>query len=184
MRINQDFYARKAKELGYPARSVFKFKEIDDRYKIIKKKDSVLDLGCAPGSWLLYLSEKAKKVTGVDIQDINIELKDNISFIKKNIEEFDIGEKFNVIVSDLAPSTSGIKAVDAHKSLMFCEKAFELAQKLLVPHGNFVCKIFAGEGVDEFIKELKKKFKLVKCLTPKAVRKESKEFYIIAKDYK
>src|SRR4030043_2018528 len=117
----QDFYTILAKKEGYPARSVYKLKEINEKYKIIKKGDGVLDLGCAPGSWLLYISQKIGdkgKVVGIDTEDIKITNKPNISFIKKNIfdlKKSDFKENFQAVVSDLAPKTSGLKFLDAKK---------------------------------------------------------------------
>jgi len=191
-KINE-FFTRKAKEEGYPARSVYKLKEIDEKDHLFKKGDRVLDLGCAPGSWLLYVADKIGsqgKVVGMDIKDIKIPLKENIIFIKKDVMDFEksevreLNQKYQAVISDLAPSTSGIESVDAAKSLELCEKAFDIAKRVLVPSGNFVCKIFEGESTDNFFKEVEKSFKFTKRFRPKAVIKRSKEFYIIGKKFR
>jgi len=184
-----EFYTRLAKEENYPARSVYKLKEMDEKYHIVKQGDQVLDLGCAPGSWLLYLSQKVGskgKVIGVDIEEVKISEKTNIVFIKKNIldlKESDFKNKFEAVVSDLAPKTSGIKSLDSGRSMELAEKSFEIAESVLVPGGNFVCKIFEGEENDEFLRRVGDSFAFTKRFKPKAVIKKSKEFYVIAKDY-
>ena len=187
--LKNEFYTRKAREEKYPARSVYKLKEIDDKYKIIKEGDKVLDLGCAPGSWLLYISQKVGnkgRAVGIDFEEIKIPLKPNIIFIKKDILEIELNElkrEFNVVVSDLASSTSGIHFADVEKSLELAEKSFEIAKNVLVNGGNFVCKIFEGEGIDEFFKKVKQNFEFAKRFKPKASRKESREIYIVGKIY-
>jgi len=174
-----------AKKEGYPARSVYKLKEIDEKYKIIKKGTLVLDLGCAPGSWLLYISQKVGdrgKVIGVDIEEVKIPQKANIVFIKKNVldlEESDFKDRFESVVSDLSPKTSGIESLDNGKSLELAEKSFGIAKSVLLPGGNFICKIFESELIDEFFKKVKNCFDFAKRFRPKAVIKKSKELYII-----
>lgn len=186
----EEFYTMLAKKEGYPARSVYKLKEIDEKYKIIKKGDRVLDLGCSPGSWLLYLAQKVGdrgKVVGVDVEDIKIPAKENIVFLKKSVFDFkeaDFKNKFNVVVSDLSPKTSGIKFLDAGKSLELVERGFEIARSVLLPRGNFVCKIFKNELSDEFFGKMKSYFDSAQRFKPKAVVKRSKELYMIGKGFK
>jgi len=185
-----EFYTMLAKKEGYPARSVYKLKEIDEKYKIIKKSNRVLDLGCAPGSWLLYISQKVGnkgKVVGVDIEEIKIPQKANIIFIKRSIldlKESDFKDKFEVVVSDVSSKTSGVKFLDTGKSLELAEKSFEIAKLFLLPGGNFVCKIFENESSDEFFKKVENCFDFAKRFRPKAVIRRSKEFYIIGRGFK
>ena len=203
-----EFYTTLAKKDGYPARSVYKLREIDEKYKIIKKGDRVLDLGCAPGSWLLYISQKVGnkgKVVGVDIEEIKIPPKANIVFIKRSVLDLkvpilpskiehprwqiaigksDFKDKFEAVVSDLSPKTSGIKFLDAGKSLELAEKSFEIAKSVLLPDGNFVCKIFESEASDDFFKKVEICFDFAKRFRPKAVIRESKEFYIIGRGFR
>ena len=179
-----------AKKEGYPARSVYKLKEIDEKYRIIKKGSRVLDLGCAPGSWLLYVSQKVGsggKVIGVDIEETKIPQKPNITLIKKSIfdlKEPDFKEKFKTVVSDLSPNTSGIKFLDSGKSLELAEKSFEIAKLFLLTNGNFVCKVFDNASSDEFFKKVDNYFDFAKRFRPKAVFRTSKELYIIGKGFR
>jgi len=185
-----EFYTTLAKKEKYPARSVYKLKEIDEKYKVIKKGSRVLDLGCAPGSWLLYISQKVGsggKVIGVDIEEIKIPQKPNIAFIKKSIfdlKESDFKDKFEIVVSDLSPKTSGIKFLDSGKSLVLAEKSFEIAKLFLLPGGDFVCKIFENELSYKFFKKVENHFDFSKRFRPKAVIRRSKEFYIIGKGFR
>ncbi len=185
-----EFYTTLAKKEGYPARSIYKLKEIDQKYKIIEEDNRVLDLGCAPGSWLLYISQKVGnkgKVIGVDIEEIKVPQKANIVFIKRSVfdlKESDFKDKFEVVVSDLSPKTSGVKFLDAGKSLELAEKSFEIAKSVLLPGGNFVCKIFESESSDEFFKKVKNCFDFAKRFKPKVVIKKSKEFYIIGRGFR
>jgi len=190
--LKDEFYTLKAKKEGYPARSVYKLKEIDEKFKIVKEGDKVLDLGCAPGSWLLYISKKVGekgRVLGIDLEDINFHPQGNIIFIKRDILKMDeidfknLQGRIDVVVADLAPKTSGVISADVAKSLELSQKAFEISKIVLNKGGNFVCKIFEGEGVNDFIKEVGKSFKILKRARPSAVMKRSKEFYIVAKRF-
>ncbi|MDP3883067.1 MAG: RlmE family RNA methyltransferase [Candidatus Staskawiczbacteria bacterium] len=185
-----EFYTELAKKENYPARSVYKLQEIDQKYKMFKNGDKVLDLGCAPGSWLLYVAQKVGEkgvVVGVDIDEIKIPEKSNIIFMKKSVFELaetDFSYKFNAVISDMAPSTTGVVFVDSGKSLELSEQAFKTAKMFLKPGGNFVCKIFDSPEAIEFFQVIKDNFEIAKRLKPKAVTKNSKEFYIIGKNFK
>ncbi len=188
----QEFYTRKAHVEGYPARSVYKLEEIDNKFRIFKKGDCVLDLGCSPGSWLLYISKRVGergRVVGIDAEDIKIPQRNNIMFIKRDVLYLDSSDltklryRCNVVVSDLAPSTTGVKSIDVGKSLELSEKAFELAKEVLTKGGSFICKVFEGEGSDDFFKKVAECFDFIKRFRPKAVLKGSKEFYIVAKRF-
>lgn len=185
----QDFYFQKAKEENYPARSVYKLQKIDRKYGLVKPADFVLDIGCAPGSWMLYLSKKVGpkgKVIGVDIKDLGIRLEQNMEFIKQDIKELQnrFMEKFDLVVSDAAPETSGISSIDVAKSLELARTALSIVKKGLKPGGDFVCKLFEGEETEQFLKELKFLFDFVKPFRPGAVRKHSREIYLVAKNLK
>jgi len=188
-----DFYTQKAKNEGYPARSVYKLQEIDRKFSIFQEGGAALDLGGAPGSWLLYISKKVGpkgRVVGVDIEDLKADLPANSVFIKKSVFDDDLIKQlradldcFNAVVSDLAPGTTGLHEKDVADCLELAQQAFEIACQTLEVDGNFVCKIFEGTDVDEFVKEVEKKFKTVKRYRPQAVRRGSREFYLIAKKY-
>jgi 23S rRNA (uridine2552-2'-O)-methyltransferase len=195
----EDHLSRKARAEHYPARSVYKLEEIQKRFRIIKPGDRVLDLGCAPGSWLLYSAKKVGNkgaVLGIDLNPVDIKLPDNVKAVQEDI--FNILEtrnrkqneagsvlseeaKFNVILSDMAPATTGRKDVDAVRSYELCCIALEIAEKYLIKGGHFACKIFQGNEFSIFQKSVKAKFKESKNFKPSSCRKSSKEIYIIAK---
>ena len=188
-----DHLTRRAKNENYPARSVYKLEEIQNKFKIMKKNDQVIDLGCAPGSWLLFAAKKVGnqgKVFGIDLKPIKIKLPENVVAIKDNIlnldnESFlDKNTGFNAILSDMAPATTGRKDVDALRSFELCRMALKVAECFLVQNGNFVCKIFQGNDFNEFQKKVKSKFRECKIFKPESCRKQSKEIYIIAKGKK
>ena len=143
----QDFYFKKAKEENYPARSVYKLKEIDEKYKIVEKGDIVLDIGCAPGSWSLYLSKKVGpkgKIVGIDLKKIDIAPPANVQFIEGDIRDYSkkLEQVFSLVVSDAAPQTTGVHTLDVAKSLSLAESALNIAENNLKQGGSFVCKIF------------------------------------------
>jgi|SRR3989344_378306 len=188
----KDHYFRKAKEEGYRARSAFKLSSLNKRYNIIKKNDYILDIGCSPGSW----SQIAQKITGkggliLGIDIVPMKELNNVKFIQGSISEDstiekikNISNEFDVIISDIAPKTTGIKELDHNRSIDLNEKILETTNKLLKVNGNLICKVFQGEYFQEFLKKINKKFEFVKSHKPEESRKESKEIYIIAKGFK
>ncbi|MFH1129620.1 MAG: RlmE family RNA methyltransferase [Patescibacteria group bacterium] len=186
--LKEEYYTLKAKQDKYPARSVYKLQQIDEKFNLFKKNDKVLDLGCAPGSWLLYASRKIGEkgaVTGVDLEDLKTEIPSNATFLKLDVSNFgnSITKKFNVIMSDMAPNTSGDHSVDVQRSIELCEMALEIAKVSLNKGGNFLCKIFEGEGIQEFFKKMEQSFSFVKRYKPLASRSESREIFIIGKNF-
>ena len=187
-----DHLTRRAKAENYPARSVYKLEEIQNKFRVMKKKDFILDLGCAPGSWLLYAAKQVGnqgRIFGIDLDPIEIQLPVNVVTIKDNILSPDNGSflenrEFNAILSDMAPATTGRKDVDALKSFELCNMALMVANDFLIQNGNFVCKIFQGNDFNDFQKNVKSKFKECKIFKPESCRKQSKEIYIIAKGKK
>ncbi len=188
-----DHFTQRAKAENYPARSVYKLEEIQKKFKVIISGSQVLDLGCAPGSWLLYAAKQVGskgRVFGIDLTKIDIKLPDNVTAIQDNIlslenEGFLVKENgFNTILSDMAPATTGRKDVDAFRSFELCNMALETAKKFGAPNSNFVCKIFQGNEFKKFEKEVKSVFRDCKTFKPESCRKQSKEIYIIAKGKK
>jgi 23S rRNA (uridine2552-2'-O)-methyltransferase len=184
----QDHYSRRAKKEKFPARSVFKLQEIQSKYNLIKKGDKVLDLGCSPGSWLLFaakLTGAAGRVVGIDLQPVSIEMPSNARVYTADIlsinDEFfrSEGKEFNIIISDMAPATSGNKHVDNARSFSLCQAALSLAQNMLKPGGSFVCKIFQGEDFKAFSDSVKGSFNKTRIFKPQSSRKASREIYII-----
>ncbi|MCL2294611.1 MAG: RlmE family RNA methyltransferase [Spirochaetes bacterium] len=183
-----DYYTAKAKKEGYPARSVYKLMEIQQKFKVIDKSARVLDIGAAPGSWSLYVLKELKvsSLVAVDIMPMDINYKgDNFVFLQGDAFTDEILVKirengpYKAILSDAAPSTTGIRAVDTEKSLQLAESVISLAEKMLSPEGNLVVKIFQGGSEKKIIERMKKMFKYVKIFKPDSVRKISFETYLI-----
>ena len=183
-----DHYSRQAKKDRYPARSVYKLKEIQSRYRLIRPGDKVLDLGCSPGSWLLYAAEivgEKGKVIGIDLIPVTIGLPPQASVHVGDVQALEdsllekLGQNFNTVISDMAPSTTGIKGVDETRSLDLCTAALAVARRFLVPGGTFLCKIFQGADVDAFSRRMKTNFSKQKIFKPQSSRKASREIYMI-----
>jgi len=190
-----DHYSERAKKERYPARSVFKLKEAQKKFRLIKKDDRVLDLGCSPGSWLLYAAElvgKRGRVVGIDLKEIRIKLPPQAKTLTADIMTIDrawfdeqkLGDRFNVVLSDMAPATSGNKGLDAARSFQLCQAALNIAEMVLKPGGSFICKIFQGEEFKEFSDIVKNRFKRHKIFKPQSSRKESKEIFVIGLGFK
>ena len=181
----QDHYSRQAKKARYPARSVFKLEEIQQKHRLIKKGDRVLDLGCSPGSWLLYaakLTGDKGRVVGIDLKPVKIQSASNVEIIIGDVFELDtgsLGRDFNVVMSDMAPATTGHKAVDAARSAGLSEAALEIARNVLLPGGAFVCKIFQGPDFNQFVNSVRACFDKQKIFKPRSSRKASKEIFVI-----
>ena len=190
-----DHYSERAKKERYPARSVFKLKEAQKKFRLIKKDDRVLDLGCSPGSWLLYAAElvgKRGRVVGIDLKEIRIKLPPQAKTLTVDIMTIDrawfdeqkLGDRFNAVLSDMAPATSGNKGLDAARSFQLCQAALNIAEMVLNPGGSFICKIFQGEEFKEFSDIVKNRFKRHKIFKPQSSRKESKEIFVIGLGFK
>lgn len=240
-RSRPDHYAKKAKKDHFPARSVYKLEEVQKKFRVIRPKDRVLDLGCAPGAWLKYAVDIAGaggKVVGVDLKDVDTrELPENVMFCKGDIltlaEEFSaeltgelageldgepdgadsqwqagepdiegvdepgggaeddendaaraalreaVDGEYDVVLSDMAPNTTGIRNVDAARSFVLAEAALQIADRMLAPGGSFVVKIFQGDDFDGFIRTIKEQYRSRKIYKPQSTRKKSKEIYVI-----
>ena len=190
-----DHYSERAKKEHYPARSVFKLKEAQKKFRLIKKDDRVLDLGCSPGSWLLYAAElvgKRGRVVGIDLKEILIKLPPQAKTLTADIMTIDrawfdeqkLGDRFNVVLSDMAPATSGNKGLDAARSFQLCQAALNIAEMVLKPGGAFICKIFQGEEFKEFLDIVRNRFKRHKIFKPRSSRKESKEIFVVGMGFK
>lgn len=192
-----DFYFKKAKKEWYKARSVFKLEEIQNKFHLIDKNTkTVIDIGCAPGSWMQYtisllqkMHVKDYQVFGFDLKKVEIQLpwmhtyvqditeqdKVNAIFAENGIEQVDF------IQSDMAPNTIWDKETDAIRSIGLLEETLRVYDKYLKPDGKFCTKIFMGPWFDEYVANLKKKYgwKNIKVFKPESCRKESKETYVI-----
>jgi 23S rRNA (uridine2552-2'-O)-methyltransferase len=190
----KDAFYKKAKQEGYKSRAAYKLMEINKKYSLIKKGDIVLDAGAAPGGWsqvaLEIIGEKGK-VVGVDLLELRGIENNNFTFIQGDLTKKDtldqvlaICDKYDVVISDAAPNTSGQKFVDHANSIEIVKLIFEFAKKVLKNNGNFLFKLFDGEDREKFIKELKQKFSMVKIIKPDSTRKNSFEIYVVCKGMK
>jgi 23S rRNA (uridine2552-2'-O)-methyltransferase len=187
-----DHYARKARQEEWLARSVYKLEEIDKRFQLIRKGDRILDLGCHPGSWSQYASLMAGpngEVVGVDLIPPERFSAANFRFIRADVFTLDlawllaeIGPR-DVVMSDLAPKTTGSASTDVNRSIGLARRALELARGLLKNGGHFVCKVFEGEDFRLFRDEVAARFGRAKPFRPPAVRKRSREVYIVGKGF-
>ena len=190
-RQQPDYYAKRARQENFPARSVYKLQEIQKKYRLIKKGHKVLDLGCAPGSWLKYAADLVGEqglVVGIDLKPVTETLPAHVRVLIEDVmaiadvpDKFTelIGSRFDAVISDMAPSTTGKKDVDAARSYNLSRAALSIAENILAPGGVFVCKIFQGEDFEEFIACVKSGFEACKIYKPRSTRKESKETYVI-----
>ena len=183
-----DHYTEKAREEKWLARSVYKLQEIDRKFKLIHKSGRVLDLGCFPGSWSQYAIGKVGKqgeVVGIDLHAPKAFSPPNFRCIKGDIETLEVEwlaeeiQPRDVVLSDLAPPTTGIRDTDAARSLSLAENAARIARSLLKNRGHFVCKIFEGEDLKSFKSNISSSFKQVRLFRPKAIRKRSREVYLV-----
>ncbi|HDM09496.1 MAG TPA: RlmE family RNA methyltransferase [Desulfobacteraceae bacterium] len=186
----QDHYARQAKEKGWLARSIFKLQEIDNRYHLIQRGHRVLDLGCHPGSWSQYALKKigAKgELIGIDLKEPESLRAPNFRFYQLDILTIDTNwlvsqlGQVNVVLSDLAPRTSGIRSADTARSMELAERALEISLSVLTANGSFLCKVFESEELRAFRSEISRCFSITKAFRPKAVRKGSREIYVMGR---
>ena len=186
----RDIYVRQSKVDGYRARSAYKLIEIDEKFKIFKGGMSVIDIGAAPGSWSQYASKKIKngKVISIDLKKME-EIKNTIQ-IKGDFTEIDVQQKIksflnkktDVIMSDMAVNTTGIKDLDSIQTGELCKEAMIFSKEVISTKGFFISKIFMGSTFNEIVAQGKKIFKEVKVFKPKSSRKDSKESFIICKN--
>jgi len=188
--VPNDAWSKKAAAEGYRARSVYKLMELDERFKLIKKGMTVLDLGAAPGSWMQYTAEKIGpngKVIGMDMQEIEPIAENAHTYVQditdipavESILKKEGAEEADLVLSDLAPSTSGVKDVDQWQSVLLSEAVALTASQVLKPGGICVIKIFQGADFDAFFKKMQKSWKSVRAAHVQASRDRSKEVYVL-----
>ena len=195
MKEYRDHYFLKAKQENYPARSVYKLKELDAKFNLLRRGLKVLDLGAAPGSWSLYASEKVGPsglILACDLNPIKIDLPSQVTFMQTNVFELspefrakldEVG-LFDVVLSDMAPLTTGHKFTDQIRSLDLATEAFQVAQKTLKVGGHLVVKIFMGGSANDLLLTLRKNFQKVKPFKPQSSRAESKETFFTALNFR
>ena len=192
MKKVQDYYFQLAKNKNYHARSAFKLAEIDSKYRLLYPACRVLDLGCYPGSWLQYISQKIGKkglVVGIDQKKMIHSFPENVVTLDEDILNIDIVSlqkytpAFDVICSDMCPSTSGIKDVDSLSSLHLCSKALDISCSMLKKKGHLLVKILEGVGSIEFRKKLNSIFQKIHSIKPWSSRQESREKFLLAMNF-
>jgi 23S rRNA (uridine2552-2'-O)-methyltransferase len=190
----RDSYYKKAKQQGYRSRAAYKLLELQERFRILRAGESVVDLGAAPGGWLQVAAKlvgASGKVLGVDLQPIEPLNQKNIIIVQGDIAALEteqrimeyLGRPTDSVISDVAPKLTGIRDTDEARSLELNGTALAVAKRLLRPGGNFLIKSFVSEELRSFSAELEKQFRLVQRTRPDASRKGSSEIYFFAKDY-
>ena len=186
----RDIYVRQSKVDGYRARSAYKLIEIDEKFKIFKGGMCVIDIGAAPGSWTQYASKIVKngKIISIDLKEMekiknNIQIKGDFTspLIQDQIKNY-LNKGSNVVMSDMAVNTTGIKNIDSIQTGELCKEAMIFSKDVMIEKGFFISKIFMGGSFNEIVALGKKLFKEVKVFKPKSSRKDSKESFIICKN--
>ncbi len=185
-----DEYVKRAQQEGYRSRAVYKLLEINQRAKILRPGSTIVDLGAAPGSWSQVAAREVGpkgRVVAVDI--LPMDPLPEVTFLQGDFYEQEIVDKLmaiikgcsvDLVMSDMAPNSSGMKAIDQPRAMYLAELALEFSQKVLINNGNLLLKLFQGEGFDEFVKEIRTSFKKVSVRKPKASRASSREVYMLA----
>ncbi len=185
-----DIYVRQSKIDGYRARSAYKLIEIDEKFKIFKGGMCIVDIGAAPGSWSQYVSKVVKngKIISIDLKEMekienNTQIKGDFTdiIIKNQIKNF-LKKGSDVVMSDMAVNTSGIKNIDSIQTGELCKEAMIFSKEVLVKKGFFISKIFMGGTFNEIVALGKKIFREVRVFKPKSSRKNSKESFIICRN--
>lgn len=190
----RDAFYRKARQEGLRARSAYKIEEIGRRFSLFRKGMAVLDLGAAPGGWLQIISREVGpkgRVVGIDLQPIrgmgpNVRtavLDIYAPEVRDRLRELHPG-RFDVITSDMAPKTTGVKTTDEARSLELARQALALCGGLLAPGGSFVAKVFEGGDFESYLREVRAAFSRVKLLRPEATRDRSFEIYVVAQGFR
>ncbi len=183
-----DPFRRRARAAGYVSRAIYKLQAMDAKFGLIRTGQRVLDLGCCPGSWMQYLGERVGPqglVVGVDLQEPLLQLAPPLYFVPGDVESLDlatiraISPAFDLIVSDLAPKTTGIREMDEERSLGLARAALALAGELLRPGGHFLVKVFEGPGLPGFAAEVRAAFEQCRRFKPSGSRPASRELYLL-----
>lgn len=188
-----DEYVKRAQKEGHRARAIYKLMEIDERDRLIKPNHYIVDLGAAPGSWSEYAASKIGKNGKVFALDLlEMDPIEGVEFIQGDFRSDEVLEKLlklienhpvDLVMSDMAPNISGMKAVDQPRAMYLAELCLDLAKKVLKPDGDLLIKVFNGEGLDEFKKLLRNDFSKIIVRKPKASRARSRENYLLARGY-
>lgn len=193
-RQERDPYVLQARRDGWRSRAVYKLEQIVQKEQLLKPDMTCVDLGAAPGSWSQYITQKLKgrcRIIALDL--LPMDVLPSVEQIQGDFTEDDTlqlllsileNSPVDLVLSDIAPNISGNKAIDQPRSMHLAELALDLANKVLRRRGNFVCKLFQGQGTDAFVTEAGKTFERVKVMKPKASRPASNEVYLVARNYR
>lgn len=189
-----DIWVKKAQQDGYRTRASYKLLELDEKDQLFKPGMSVLDLGSAPGGWSQVVAERLKGNGIIIASDIlPMDPITGVDFVQGDFTEQAVFDEImalvnsrpiDLVISDMAPNISGVAAMDQPRSMYLVELALDMAQQVLKPNGQFVAKVFQGEGFDEYVNEVKELFSKVLIRKPKASRPRSREVYIVAKGFR
>jgi len=189
-----DPYVKKAQKDGYRSRASYKLLEIQEKYRIIRPGMSVVDLGAAPGGWSQVTSRLIGGQGRLIASDIlEMDSIPDVTFVQGDFTQDEVlaqileavgNSHVDLVISDMAPNMSGTPAVDIPKAMFLCELALDLATRVLKPGGDFLIKIFQGEGFDVYLKDARQKFDKVQMLKPDSSRDRSREQYLLARGYK
>lgn len=191
---SEDEFVRRARDEGKRSRALYKLKEIQSKDRVVRRGATVIDLGAAPGGWSQYLAEQVGPtgcVIAVDV--LPMDSIPDVEFIQGDFTEQEVlerlreqlsGRSVDLVISDMAPNISGVKAVDQPRAMYLAELALDLAVDCLAPGGNFVVKLFQGEGFDDFVRALRAVFARVSVRKPRSSRARSREVYAVATGFK
>jgi 23S rRNA (uridine2552-2'-O)-methyltransferase len=192
-RQERDPYVQRARREGWRSRAVFKLEQIDTKERLLRPGMVCVDLGSAPGGWSQYVTQKLDgkaRVVAVDL--LAMDALPDVDFVQGDFREDAVFEQLleligesgaDLVMSDMAPNISGTKAVDQPRSMYLVELALDMARRVLKPGGSFVCKVFQGEGFDEFVKDVRNSFDRVRVFKPEASRTGSREVYLVARNF-
>ncbi len=192
-RQERDPYVQRARKEGWRSRAVFKLEEIDRKEKLLRPDMVCVDLGAAPGGWSQYVTTRLNgraRIVAVDL--LPMDALPDVEFVLGDFREDDVFERLlglvgddgaDLVMSDMAPNISGTKAVDQPRSMYLAELSLDLARRVLKKGGSFVCKLFQGEGFDDFVREARNSFGGVRVFKPRASRAGSREVYLVARNF-
>ena len=192
-RQERDPFVQKARKDGWRSRAVYKLEQIDQKERLLKPGMVCVDLGSSPGSWSQYVTEKLRgkaRIVAVDL--LPMDFLPDVEFIQGDFRDDEIFEQLlqavgkdgaDLVISDIAPNITGTKAVDQPRSMYLVELALDMARRVLKPRGSFVCKVFQGEGFDEFVRDVRNSFERVRVIKPRASRAGSREVYLVARNF-
>ncbi|MGB5335699.1 MAG: 23S rRNA (uridine(2552)-2'-O)-methyltransferase RlmE [Woeseiaceae bacterium] len=193
-RQQRDPYVQRARKDGWRSRAVYKLEQIDQKERLLRPDMVCVDLGSAPGSWSQYVAQVLKgraRIVAIDL--LPMDSLPEVEFIQGDFQDEAIFAHLlevvgdagvDLVMSDMAPNISGTKAVDQPRSMYLVELALDMARRVLKPGGNFVCKVFQGEGFDELLADARRSFERVRAMKPKASRAGSREVYLVARNYR